>query len=151
GAGGNPKVANLIGAEPFVKHPLVALSDSDVFLDRGALRQVVRGFADPRVGVVTCLYRGAVRQGASWLERLGALHINAWFIPAALVACGLAPMRSAWGQLSVIRRDVLEAAGGFSALARQVADDHELGQMAVRQGLRVELADTVVTTLGGER
>jgi ceramide glucosyltransferase len=151
GSGGNPKVANLIGAEPFVKHPLVAISDSDVFLARDTLRQVVRKFADPRVGVVTCLYRGAVRDQARWLERMGALHINAWFIPAALVASGLAPVRTAWGQLSVIQRPVLEAAGGFSALARQVADDHELGQMAVRQGLRVELAETVVTTLGCER
>jgi ceramide glucosyltransferase len=150
-AGANPKVLNLMGAQPFARHDLIAISDSDVWLAPDALARAVRGFEDPGVGAVTCLYRGLVRPRAGLLERLGALHINAWFIPSALVAAGLAPVQTGYGPLTIVRRRVLEAEGGFEALAWRLADDHELGQMAVRQGFRVALSDVVVATLTPEQ
>ncbi len=39
--------------------------------------------------------------------------------------------------MTLIRRQVIEAEGGFAHLSHILGDDHELGAMTVRQGLRV--------------
>jgi ceramide glucosyltransferase len=39
------------------KHDLLVINDSDVRVEEGYLRDIVAGFSDPRVGVVTTLFR----------------------------------------------------------------------------------------------
>ena len=57
----NPKVGNLAGILPFAKHSLLLISDSDIRVEPTHLRRFVHSMADPRVGVVTCLYRSSAR------------------------------------------------------------------------------------------
>jgi ceramide glucosyltransferase len=132
------------------RHQLLAVSDSDVRIEPGALALATRAFADPAVGAVTCLYRGFAQAGASLAARLAVLQINGWFLPSAITAARLGPVDTCYGPLTVIRRSILEQAGGFGPLCHMLADDHELGQMAVRQGYRVELAPVVVETIAAE-
>ena len=66
------------------RHDLVLVSDSDVRVDSGFLREVARPFSDPGVGGVTCLYRG-LTDGA-FAADLEALGNSADFAPGVLVA-----------------------------------------------------------------
>jgi ceramide glucosyltransferase len=144
--GPNRKAGNLANMARAARHELIAVSDSDTALAPGDLAATVAPLGDPQVGAVTCLYRSALPPNASWAARLAALYIDGWILPSAVVAAGLGPVAGCYGPLTVIRRAVLEAEGGFVRMAQLLADDHELGQITVRQGLRVELAPCVVPT-----
>jgi ceramide glucosyltransferase len=140
--GTNFKVSNLINLMPSARHDVVLVADSDMRVRPDYLAAVMKGFDDPRVGAVTCLYRGMARGG--WLSQLACLHINDWFLPSVLVSGQLQEHRYCFGATMAIRRAILEAAGGFQTLSNVLADDYMIGQFAHEQGYRVELSPYVV-------
>ncbi len=113
-AGPNRKVANLANLMAAARHDWIVVADSDVRVGRDYLSRLVGPLGDPAVGVVTCLYR-ARPLGPVW-SRLGALAVNDWFLPSVLVSRALGSERFVSGATLALRRDALEAAGGFAAL-----------------------------------
>lgn len=142
--GANQKVSTLINLLPHARHNWLVLADSDIRAEPDHLERVTAPLADPEVGIVTCLYRGAPRLGG-W-ARLGAQFIDEWFVPAVGVAHRFGSTRFAFGSTIAVRRDTLAAAGGFEALADLVADDFWLGEIIRRRGLRTVLSEVVVVT-----
>lgn len=146
----NRKVGNLLSIYPEARHDLIVIADSDVRVDSRYLDDLVAAFADPTVGVVTCLYVGHPGEGR-W-SRLGALGINHGFLPSALVARALGRHDGCFGATVAIRRSVLEQGGGLAAIADLLADDWALGAMARAQGHKIALAarpvEIVVTEPG---
>jgi ceramide glucosyltransferase len=55
------------------KYDLLVMNDSDVRVEKRYLRDVVAGFADPRVGVVTALFRSQAGEGLA--EKLDAIVV----------------------------------------------------------------------------
>jgi ceramide glucosyltransferase len=149
--GANLKARNLGRMALVARHDILVVSDSDARIGSGDLQRMAALFDAPQVGAVTCLYRALVPTDSGLTTRLAALHIDGWFLPSAMVAMTLAPLDTCYGPLTAIRRSVLERAGGFEALADLVADDHELGQSCIRQGLEVRLAPLIVETQVQER
>lgn len=147
--GTNPKVSNLINMFPAARHDRLVIVDADIEVERDYLRQVVAPLSDPTVGLVTCLYRGAPAAG-TW-SRLGALYIDDWFAPAVCVAHLFGAQTFGFGATLALRRDALLEAGGFEALADQLADDWWLGELTRRRGLATRLANCVVATTVDER
>lgn len=143
--GSNFKVSNLSNIYEAARHPWLVLADSDIRVGRDYLRGVVGPLNDPTVGVVTCLYRGRPH-GGLW-SRLGALFINEGFLPSVLVARALGSQSFGFGSTLALRREVLEAIGGFAALGSQLADDYMLAELARRRGLRTVLSPYLVETL----
>lgn len=142
--GSNPKVGNLLNLFPLAKHDLILVSDSDISVPVDYVRRVSQPLADPGVGVVTCLYRA--RAADNFWARLGALFVDQWFRPAALVNHALGSGDSGYGATLAFRRSVLEAIGGFTVLCDRLADDYWLAEQARRLGLRTVLSDLLVTT-----
>lgn len=147
--GTSAKVSNLINMMRAARHDWLVLADSDVRVPRGYLSAVAAPLADPTVGIVTCPYRGIPRPGL-W-SRLGALFINDWFIPSVRVAALFGSRAFAFGATIALRREALEAIGGFRAIADQLADDYRLGELTRRRGQRTVLSDVVVDTWVDER
>ena len=147
--GHSSKVSNLINMMAAARHDWLVLADSDVRVPPGYLEAVCAPLADPRVGIVTCPYRGQPAKAAGgtglWSE-LGALFINDWFMPSVRVAALFGSRSFAFGATIALRRDVLAAIGGFQAIADQLADDYRLGELTRRQGLATVLSDVVVET-----
>ena len=54
----NAKVWSLEHMQRAAEHKILVISDSDVSVTPDYLRAVVAPFADHRIGLVTCLYRG---------------------------------------------------------------------------------------------
>jgi ceramide glucosyltransferase len=140
--GANLKISNLANMYGSAKHDRLVIADSDMRVGRDYLATVLAPLADPAVGVVTCLYRGRAA-GGPW-SVLGAMFINEWFLPSVLVARALAPGRFCFGATMAVRREALEAIGGFAALAPYLADDYVLGALMNARGLRVALSSYLV-------
>nr|WP_315591519.1 bacteriohopanetetrol glucosamine biosynthesis glycosyltransferase HpnI [uncultured Cupriavidus sp.] len=142
--GRNPKVSNLINLYRAARHDHLVIADSDIAVPPDYLERLAGPLADPHVGVVTCLYRGRPVEGA-W-ARLGASFINDWFAPSVHVAHAGGSRRFAFGATIALRRDTLNAIGGFPALADRLADDFWLGELTRQAGWRTVLSDVVVET-----
>jgi ceramide glucosyltransferase len=146
--GGNYKASNLANMYEAAKHELLVVADSDMRVDRRYLAAIVRPLLDPAVGAVTCLYAGRP-SGGVW-SALGAMFVNEWFVPSVLVARAHELVPLCFGSTMALRRDVLEAIGGFAALADHLADDYVLGALVKRRGLRMELSSYVVENVISE-
>ncbi len=115
--GNNQKVSNLENMLPAAHHDLLVLADSDMRVDRRYLAAVTAPLADPRTGVVTCLYKGA-STGGLWSD-LGALQINFGFLPNALFGEALGVGGGCFGATIALRRATLSRIGGFALAARR--------------------------------
>jgi ceramide glucosyltransferase len=152
----NAKVYSMELMARHARGDVLVISDSDVRVTPDYLRAVTRPFADRGVGVVTCPYRGA--PGSGLWSRLEALAMTTRFMPGVLVAWLLETKRLlpgrkstglefALGPTMAVRRECLDAIGGFSAMAQYLADDFVLGKWAAERGYRVELSPYVLDHL----
>ncbi|HLY63490.1 MAG TPA: bacteriohopanetetrol glucosamine biosynthesis glycosyltransferase HpnI [Terriglobia bacterium] len=146
--GANNKVAKLCGLARVAQYDLLVVSDSDTRVGANYLRRIAAPFSDSRLGAATSVYRGMAAPNP-WSE-LEALSLSTEFIPSALVARKLG-MKFALGATMAVRRQALEAIGGFESLADMAADDHELGRRVAAQGYGVEFVDGAVCTECGSR
>ncbi len=137
----NPKIGNLAGMVSEAKYPLLLISDSDIRVGPTHLKIMVQPMSDPRVGVVTCLYRSNAVGVAGVMDALG---LSTDFQPSVLVARQLEGISFAMGSGILIRKSVLDEIGGFEAVAEYLADDYLLGHLPWKAGHRVELARYVV-------
>ena len=143
--GANVKVSNLAQMLAEARYDWLIVNDSDIRVEPDYLRRVTAPLADPRVGMVTCLYRGvAAAMLGSHLEGLG---ISTDFCPSVLVARQLeGGIRFGLGSTLAFRRAELEKIGGFTSFVDYLADDYELGKRIAGLGLTVKLSDVVVET-----
>ena len=146
----NHKVAKLVRMANRAPHAdVIVVSDADVFVDNDHLRRVIGELmADPAVGIVTCLYRARAR--GSLASRLEALSVNTDFAPMVMLSSSLEPIAYALGATIAIRREVLEAVGGFAALKYLLADDYHLGRLVAARGYRIRLSSSLVTIVCDE-
>jgi ceramide glucosyltransferase len=143
--GPNTKVSNLAQMLSRAQHEYLLVNDSDIRVERDYLQQVISALTDPKVGLVTCLYRGVPSPGVG--SRLESLSISTDFcagvLAARLVEGGI---HFGLGSTLALRRRDLAAIGGFEALADYLADDYEIGSRIAALGLEVRLSSAVVET-----
>lgn len=140
--GANGKVGNLVNAFPFARHDIIVIADSDVRVGPGYLRATVAPFSDPKVGLVTNLYRSA--GGGSLPTVVEALGFSTEMIPNVLTALRLEGLTFALGASMACRREALLQIGGFRSLADFLADDYQLGNRIAGAGWRLELSPEIV-------
>ena len=144
----NAKVWSLEQMQNQAKHSLLVVSDSDVSVEPDYLRAVAAPFADERVGLVTCLYRGRAPRASSgrctlW-SQLEAVGMSVEMSSGVLVAEMLEGMKFALGPTMAVRRECLESVGGFHALGPYHADDFILGRLIAAKGDVVVLSTHVI-------
>jgi ceramide glucosyltransferase len=118
------------------------ITDSDVLVGPDFLRNVVPPLLDPKVGLVTCLYRG-VPAGSQW-SLLEALGMSVEMPSGVLIADMLEGMRFALGPGMATRRDAVMSIGGFAATKDYYSDDFVLGNRIWAAGYKVILSHYVV-------
>lgn len=140
--GPNGKVSGLAQMLPEARYDYLIVNDSDIRVEADYLSRIMAPFADPQVGMVTCLYRGiAARTFWSLLEAAG---INSDFAAGVLVARWLQGVGFGLGSTLAFPRRALEEIGGFEPLLEYLADDYELGARIAASGKQVVLSDVVV-------
>ncbi len=138
----NAKVCSLVKMFERASHDYLIISDSDVNVDPNYIAEVVQPMLDPGNGMVTCLYRG-LPTGGVW-SRLEALGMSVEMTSGAVVANLLEGMKFALGPTMAIRRDALDAIGGFEPLADYCSDDYILGRRVAEGGWRVVMSHHVI-------
>ena len=139
--GANCKISNLINMIEEARHDVIVMADSDAFVGPDYLSIVTAPLLERGVGLVTCLYRAVPTHRI--FSRLGAMYINEWYMPSALVAWLFGYRNYVSGQTLCMRRETVRAIGGLQAIANHLADDHELGDRVRALGLRIVLSSYV--------
>ena len=143
--GANRKVSSLAQMVKTARYNTLLVNDSDIRVAPDYLRRVTAPLARDRVGLVTCLYRGAA--AATLGSRLESLGISTDFCAGVLAAQKVeGSIRFGLGSTLAFRRSSLEKIGGFESFADYLADDYELGKRLAALGLEVKLSETVVET-----
>ncbi|HEY6369263.1 MAG TPA: glycosyltransferase [Candidatus Sulfotelmatobacter sp.] len=134
------------------------ISDSDVRVAPDFLRNTIPPLLDPKVGLVTCMYRGI--PAADFWSGLEALGLSVEMSSGVMVADMMEGMRFALGPAMAVRRDAIDAIGGIAAVADYYSDDFELGNRIWVKGYKVILSHyivrnvltyrTIVRTLGDQ-
>ncbi len=120
------------------RHDVVIVSDSDVRVEPGFLRAVVAPFSDPKVGGVTCLYRGIT--DGSLAADLEAVGNSTDFAAGVLVAWLIGNVDFMLGAVMATTKKHLAEIGGFESLVDYFSDDYELGNRIAARGHRIELS-----------
>lgn len=147
--GENHKVSNLINMARQARHEVLVLSDSDIVVAPDYLKHVAAALAQPGVGLVTCLYRGAAAAG--FWSRLSAAAIDYHFLPNVLVGLKLGLAAPCFGSTIALRAKTLAAIGGFEAVTDQLADDYALGALVRATGQTVAIPNTIVAHVCSEQ
>jgi ceramide glucosyltransferase len=143
--GHNPKVNNLNNMLPMARHETLVLLDSDIRVGTDFLKTVTAELDKNGGGLVTCLYRAGEAPGLA--SKMEALGITAEFAPGVLVAEMGGGIAFAFGAAIVLKKETLEAVGGFPAIADYLADDYMIGYLAGKAGFPVRLSSYVVETI----
>jgi ceramide glucosyltransferase len=118
------------------------ISDSDVRVTPDFLRNTIPPLLDPKVGLVTCMYRGV--PASDFWSSLEALGLSVEMSSGVVVADMLEGMRFALGPAMAARRDAVDAIGGIAATADYYSDDFELGNRIWAKGFKVALSHHIV-------
>ena len=137
----NGKVHALATLLPHARYQFFVMSDSDVRAPADLLITLQREAALPATGVVFCLYRAS---GQSLWTKLEAIGLNTEFAAGVFTARFLGDLDFALGPTLALRRELLEAIGGFHLLQDYLAEDFVIGNQAARRGHRVLLSQAVI-------
>jgi len=141
----NPKVAILESLLPHARHDVILLSDSNVRLRGDEIAAVLPEFDDPDVGMV---YQPVVAVGertvAAAVENLHYTEYAAFLTIGVRVLAGQHTV-NAKGQW--VRREALDAVGGFVGVRDSGADDYELSRLVAAAGYCLRAAGVPVTVV----
>jgi ceramide glucosyltransferase len=133
----NPKVNQLITLKKAARFDLLMVSDSNAIIDAAALDEVVAHFEDPTVGCVANPVSGRGHQSLGAL--LDNLHLATFLGPGQIVA-KMFGRDFIVGKSMTLRRDVLDAMGGFVRFGDYAAEDFAIGVAVTRLGYRNVIA-----------
>ncbi len=141
--GSNPKVANVYGLFKEARYPLLLISDSDIRVERGYLRQIADEYlAQGNVGIVTCLSK--ITSASTVGGGLELLTTAADFIPSVLVAGRLEGVTFGLGPSMLLSVRQLDDLGGLPAFADYLAEDYQIGYCLWKKRFRNVLSNHLI-------
>lgn len=123
-------------------HDILVTSDSDVEVGPNYLRDVVAPLLDPKVGAVTCVFRGK-SAGGIWAG-LDAIGMSVEFTAGVLIANLLEGMKFGLGPTIALRKDSIARIGGYAAVREYLSNDFVVGNFIHKAGFRIVLSSHVV-------
>ena len=141
--GTNAKIGNLVTMTAQAKHDILVLSDSDMAVGPDYLSQLLGALDQPGTGAVSCLYTG--RGDAGLWSRIDAAIISYSGTPKFVMSVATGIARPCMGSTIALRRETLEAIGGFARFADVLADDYAIGEAVAGLGKRVAVPPMLLT------
>ena len=138
----NAKVFSLEKMIAATNRSYFVISDSDVRVTPEFLRNTIPPLLDPKIGLVTCMYRGV--PASDFWSSLEALGLSVEMSSGVMVADMVEGMRFALGPAMTVRRDAIDAIGGIAVTADYYSDDFELGNRIWAKGYKVALSHHIV-------
>ena len=143
--GANRKVNKLAMLAGEAQYDVLVLTDGDVRVDPGYLREVVAPLGDTKTGAVTSFYRAITQNNLG--AKLEAIGATSDFFAGVLMARWKEGIRFALGASIVTTKDWVRKMGGFESIADTLADDYELGLRIANAGGEIVLSQEPVWTM----
>jgi ceramide glucosyltransferase len=137
----NPKIAKLVQMEPLARHEHWILSDSEAITDVDFMSAFRREWT--RCDVLTAGYR--FRGVTTWPQRLDAVAALLALWPGLAMLRAFGRVRLTLGACTGFRRGDVQAVGGWSAFADELAEDNRLGKALAAAGRTIRLSRHVAT------
>ncbi len=122
---------------------ILVTSDSDVIVDGNYLRQVVPPLLHQKTGMSTCVYRG-LNTGGFW-SLMDAIGMSVEMTAGVLIANWMEGMKFGLGPTIVVRRDALNAIGGYPAIGDYFSNDFVIGSFIAAKGFNVALSRHIIS------
>ncbi len=122
---------------------ILVTSDSDVIVDRDYLRQVVPPLLHEKTGMSTCVYRG-LNTGGFW-SLMDAIGMSVEMTAGVVIANWMEGMKFGLGPTIVVRRDALDAIGGYKSVGEYFSNDFVIGNFIAAEGFDVALSRHIVS------
>jgi ceramide glucosyltransferase len=122
---------------------ILVTSDSDVEVSANYLQDVVAPLLDPKVGMVTCVYRG--KNVAGFWSGMTALGMSVEMTAGVLVANLLEGINFGLGPTIAVKKEAVERIGGYQALGDYFANDYMIGNLIAKAGYRVVLSRHIIS------
>jgi ceramide glucosyltransferase len=130
-------------------HDILVTSDSDVEVAPNYLQEVVAPLLDPKVGMVTCVYRG--KNAAGFWAGLTAIGMSIEMTAGVLVANVLEGINFGLGPTIAVKKAALASIGGYEALREYFANDYMIGKLIDEAGYRVVLSHHIIDHVVSQR
>jgi ceramide glucosyltransferase len=138
----NPPAYSFYKMTDLAAHDILVTSDSDVEVQPNYLLEVVPPMLDPKVGMLTCIYRGK-NIGGFW-SAVHAIGMSIEMTAGVVTANLLEGMKFGLGPTIVVRRDALQKIGGYGVLGEYFANDFVIGNLIQKAGYQVVLSGHVI-------
>ncbi len=123
-------------------HEILVTSDSDVEVAPNYLEEVVAPLLDPKVGMVTCVYRG--KNVAGFWSGMTAIGMSVEMTAGVLVANLLEGINFGLGPTIAVKKTAVASIGGYEALGEYFANDYMIGKLIDGAGYRVVLSHHII-------
>lgn len=123
-------------------HDILVTSDSDVEVQPNYLRDVVPPLMDPKVGAVTCAFRGK-SAGGFW-GYFDAIGQSVEFTAGVLMSNLLEETKFGLGPTVAVRKDSVARIGGFAAIREYLSQDFAVANSIYKAGFKVVLSSHIV-------
>lgn len=144
-SGLNPKVNNLINMHPYANGDLILISDSNTKCDKDFLAYLTSHFEDKELGLLTATIRGYGENNI--VSAMENIHLNAFVAPSIFAASALADIQITIGKAILIRKEALNAVGGFKVFANYLAEDFMMGKKVKETGFRVMTSPVTIDNI----
>lgn len=134
----NPKVAQLIGLTRRCRGSVIVVSDSNIRVPPGYLRDTIAALLRPGVGLVSSLIAGTGERSFGAL--LENAQLGAFIAPTVLAAKTLIDRSITVGKSMAMRASDLARVGGWESVAGVLAEDDVMGQRFADHGYLVEVS-----------
>uniref|UniRef100_A0AAY4AGB8 ceramide glucosyltransferase n=1 Tax=Denticeps clupeoides TaxID=299321 RepID=A0AAY4AGB8_9TELE len=141
----NPKINNLMPGYEGAKYDLVWICDSGIRVRSDTLTDMANQMTE-KVGLVHGLPYVADRQGfAATLEQVyfGTSH------PRSYISANVTGIKCVTGMSCLMRKDILDQAGGLIAFAQYIAEDYFMAKAIADRGWRFSMATQVALQNSG--
>ena len=143
--GANRKVNKLVMLAREAQHDVLVLTDGDVRVGPGYLREVVAPLGEKKIAAVTSFYRAMAQENlGAKLEAIGAASD---FFAGVLIARWKEGIRFALGASISTTKEWVRRMGGFEVLVDALADDYEFGYRLAKAGGEIALSREPVWTM----
>jgi ceramide glucosyltransferase len=138
----NPPAYSFFNMAKVARAKILVTSDSDVMVERDYLRQVVPPLLHNNTGMLTCVYRG-LNTGGFW-SLMDAIGMSVEMTAGVMIANWMEGMKFGLGPTIVVRRDALDAIGGYAATGDYFSNDFVIGNFIAAKGFDVVLSRHVI-------
>jgi ceramide glucosyltransferase len=145
----NPPAYSFYLMTEIAREEILVTSDSDVEVAPNYLKEVVAPLLDPKVGMVTCVYRG--KNVAGFWSGLTALGMSVEMTAGVLVANLFEGIKFGLGPTIAVKKEALQTIGGYEVLGHYFANDYMIGNLIDKAGFRVVLSQHPINHVVNQR